>query len=65
MSNLYQVAKIYFILFLFIYLFVLGYAGSSLLCGLLLVMVSRHLIAVASLVAEQGLWGTRASAVTA
>ena len=50
-----------------------GCAGSSLLCGLfsccgeqgLLSLVRRLLIAVASLVAEQGLEGTRASAVVA
>ena len=58
--------KIYrhFFLKLFIYLFIFGYAGSSLLCeaffscdeqGLLFVLVCGLLIVVASLVAEHRL----------
>ena len=46
--------------FLVIYLF-FGYAGSSLLCWVYLVEVRRLLIAVESLVAEQGLSGALAS----
>ena len=54
------------IIYLFIYLFIFGCVGSSLLCagflfsscserGLLFLAVRRPLIAVASLVAEHGL----------
>ena len=58
---------------IFIYLFISGCAGSSLLCigflcgewGLLFLAVRGLLIAVASLLGEHGLQGTQASVVAA
>ena len=54
------------------YFFIFGHAGFLLLRGLFsaygewrLLSMSRHLIAVASFVAEHRLWGTQTSVVAA
>ena len=59
-------AKLSFLkIILFIHSFIIGCAGSLLLTGFSLVVVSRFLIAVASLFKEHGLQGEQASVVAA
>ena len=77
MDGKYAYGKIFFIytyIFIFFYLLIFGCTASLLLLGFFLVAagrayslaaVCRLLIAVASLITEQGLYGTWASAVVA